>query len=99
MGFANRKSFSNIDFSLDLYLREISGYTLLTRREEAELAMRIRKGDDGALEKLIRSNLRYGVSVATRYVNQGVSLLDLINEGNLGLIRAAYDTGSGTGTF
>ncbi len=75
--------------SLDQYLRDISAYPLITREEEAELARRIRAGDEGALDKLVRSNLRFVVSVAKRYQNQGVSLSDLINEGNLGLIRAA----------
>ncbi len=76
--------------SLDQYLREISRYPLITREEEAELAVRIRNGDHGGLEKLVRSNLRFVVSVAKKYQNQGVSLADLINEGNLGLIRAAH---------
>ncbi|MDX1660565.1 MAG: sigma-70 family RNA polymerase sigma factor [Gemmatimonadota bacterium] len=76
--------------SLDLYLEEISRYPLITRAEEARLAPRIRDGDQAALEKLVRSNLRFVVSVAKKYQNQGVSLADLINEGNLGLIRAAH---------
>ena len=75
--------------SLDVYLREISRYPLITQAEEASLARRIRAGDDDALDKLIRSNLRFVVAVAKKYQNQGVSLADLINEGNLGLIRAA----------
>jgi RNA polymerase primary sigma factor len=75
--------------SLDQYLREISVYPLITREEEAVLARRIRDGDGVALEDLVRSNLRFVVSVAKRYQNQGVSLADLINEGNIGLIRAA----------
>src|SRR3989339_498972 len=76
--------------SLDLYLKEISNYPLITREEEAELARRIRAEDEEALDKLVRSNLRFVVSVAKKYQNQGVSLSDLINEGNLGLIRAAH---------
>lgn len=76
--------------SLDHYLRDISVYPLITREEEAELARRIRAGDESALDKLVRSNLRFVVSVAKKYQNQGVSLPDLINEGNLGLIRAAH---------
>ncbi|CAN5117092.1 MAG: sigma-70 family RNA polymerase sigma factor [Gemmatimonadetes bacterium] len=76
--------------SLDLYLKEISRYPLITRDEEARLARRIREGDQGALETLCRSNLRFVVSVAKKYQNQGVALSDLINEGNVGLIRAAH---------
>jgi RNA polymerase primary sigma factor len=75
--------------SLDQYLREISAYALIDREREAELARLIRSGDDAALELLVRSNLRFVVSVAKRYQNQGVSLADLINEGNIGLMRAA----------
>jgi RNA polymerase primary sigma factor len=76
--------------SLDQYLREISRYPLITRQEEVTLATEIRKGNEGSLDKLVRSNLRFVVSVAKKYQNQGVSLSDLINEGNLGLIRAAH---------
>ena len=76
--------------SLDLYLKEISRYPLITREEEARLARRIREGGREALDKLCRSNLRFVVSVAKKYQNQGVALSDLINEGNLGLIRAAH---------
>lgn len=75
--------------SLDQYLREISAYPLIDREEEALLASRIRGGDAIALERLVRANLRFVVSVAKRYQNQGVSLADLINEGNIGLMRAA----------
>ena len=76
--------------SLDQYLREISKYPLIPQEEEVRLAQRIRVGDAEALDKLVRSNLRFVVSVAKKYQNQGVSLADLINEGNLGLIRAAH---------
>jgi RNA polymerase primary sigma factor len=76
--------------SLDQYLKDISAYPLISRDEEAELARRIRKDEQEALDKLVRSNLRFVVSVAKKYQNQGVSLSDLINEGNLGLIRAAH---------
>jgi len=78
------------DGSLDQYLREISRYPLISQDEEVELAKRIRESDEEALDKLVRSNLRFVVSVAKKYQNQGVSLSDLINEGNLGLIRAAH---------
>jgi len=77
------------DGALALYLKEISKYKALPIEEEAELARRIRNGDDAALEKLVRSNLRFVVSVSRNYQNQGLPLIDLINEGNLGLIRAA----------
>ncbi len=76
--------------SLDQYLREISRYPLITREDEVELAIEIKKKNEEALDKLVRSNLRFVVSVAKKYQNQGVSLSDLINEGNLGLIRAAH---------
>lgn len=75
--------------SLDKYLQEIGKEGLITVEEEVELAQRIRKGDQVALEKLTRANLRFVVSVAKQYQNQGLSLPDLINEGNLGLIKAA----------
>ena len=75
--------------SLDKYLQEIGKEDLITVEEEVELAQRIRKGDQRALEKLTRANLRFVVSVAKQYQNQGLSLPDLINEGNLGLIKAA----------
>lgn len=75
--------------SLDKYLQEIGREDLITVEEEVELAQRIKKGDQIALEKLTRANLRFVVSVAKQYQNQGLSLPDLINEGNLGLIKAA----------
>ena len=76
--------------SLDQYLKEISAYPLIDRAEEVRLAQGIRRGEGEALDKLVRSNLRFVVSVAKKYQNQGVPLADLINEGNLGLIRAAH---------
>jgi RNA polymerase primary sigma factor len=75
--------------SLDKYLQEIGKVELLTAEEEIDLARRIKKGDQKALEKLTKANLRFVVSVAKQYQNQGLSLGDLINEGNLGLIKAA----------
>ena len=75
--------------SLDKYLQEIGREDLITVEEEVELAQAIKKGDRKALEKLTRANLRFVVSVAKQYQNQGLSLPDLINEGNLGLIKAA----------
>ena len=75
--------------SLDKYLHEIGKVDLLTTEEEVEIAGKIRKGDHKALEKLINANLRFVVSVSKQYQNQGLSLPDLINEGNLGLIKAA----------
>jgi RNA polymerase primary sigma factor len=75
--------------SLDKYLQEIGREDLITVEEEVELAQAIKRGDKSALEKLTRANLRFVVSVAKQYQNQGLSLPDLINEGNLGLIKAA----------
>src|SRR6266536_3420454 len=86
---ANRKATYD-EGSLDQYLRDISVYPLISRDEEVALAQKIRLNDQEALDKLVRSNLRFVVSVAKKYQNQGVSLSDLINEGNLGLIRAAH---------
>ena len=75
--------------ALDKYLQEIGREELVSPEEEVERAQRIRKGDQVALEKLTRANLRFVVSVVKQYQNQGLSLPDLINEGNLGLIKAA----------
>ncbi|MBL1213001.1 MAG: sigma-70 family RNA polymerase sigma factor [Ignavibacteriae bacterium] len=75
--------------SLDKYLQEIGKVDLLTPDEEIDLAIKIKKGDQLALERLVKANLRFVVSVAKQYQNQGLSLGDLINEGNLGLIKAA----------
>ena len=77
------------DKSLDLYLSDISKEKLISVDEEVELASRIREGDQEAFEKLVKSNLSFVVSVAKQYQNQGLSLPDLINEGNLGLLKAA----------
>lgn len=90
MALSKSKRTSFDEGSLDLYLKEISRYPLISREDEAKLARRIRRGDGEALDKLCRSNLRFVVSVAKKYQNQGVALADLINEGNLGLIRAAH---------
>jgi len=89
MSFASRRRVGQ-DGSLDQYLKEISQYPLIDLEEEGRLACGIRCGDPEALDKLVRSNLRFVVSVAKKYQNQGVLLSDLINEGNVGLIRAAH---------
>ncbi len=84
------KSITNRDSaSLDKYLQEIGKESLISVEEEVELAIRIKNNDHSALEMLVKANLRFVVSVAKQYQNQGLSLPDLINEGNLGLIRAA----------
>ena len=75
--------------SLDKYLQEIGRVDLITAEEEVELAQKIKAGDERALEKLTKANLRFVVSVSKQYQNQGLTLPDLINEGNLGLIKAA----------
>lgn len=77
------------DQSLDKYLNDINKISLITAEQEVQLAIRIREGDPLALEALIRANLRFVVSVAKQYQNQGLSLSDLINEGNIGLVKAA----------
>ncbi len=79
--------------SINRYFQEINRYPLISAEEEAELAGRIKNGDNGAKERLVLSNLRFVVSVAKQYQNQGVSFNDLINEGNIGLVKAAekYD--------
>lgn len=77
------------DENLKIYLRDIARYTPLSASEENELAVLIRKGDRDALKKMVQSNLRFVVSVARNYQNQGLPLVDLVNEGNLGLMRAA----------
>ncbi len=85
-----QKNYTNRDsHSLDRYLQEIGKVPLLTSEEEIELAKKIKEGDQAALDKLVKANLRFVVSVAKQYQNQGLSLGDLINEGNLGLIKAA----------
>jgi RNA polymerase primary sigma factor len=84
------KSITNRDSaSLDKYLQEIGREELITAEDEVELARKIKQGDQRALEKLVKSNLRFVVSVSKQYQNQGLTLPDLINEGNLGLIKAA----------
>jgi len=83
------KSFSAEDQSLDIYLREIREIPLLSSHDEVDLARNARSGDRAALNKLVQSNLRFVVAVAKQYQNQGLPLSDLINEGNLGLIKAA----------
>jgi len=85
----NKKNNSRESQSLDKYLEEIGNVPLLKPEEEIELARKIRDGDHYALERLTNANLRFVVSVAKQYLNQGLSLGDLINEGNLGLIKAA----------
>jgi RNA polymerase primary sigma factor len=86
----NRQFTRRDEASLDRYLREIAKVELLTPDEEAELAKRIKNGDKAALNKLTTANLRFVISVSKQYQHQGLSLPDLINEGNLGLIKAAY---------
>jgi RNA polymerase primary sigma factor len=90
MSFLSGRRGAYEESSLDQYLKEISAYPLLTREQEVALAKEIHRGCEDSLDKLVRSNLRFVVSVAKKYQNQGVALGDLINEGNLGLIRAAH---------
>lgn len=88
--FKITKSITNRDnISLNLYLKEISKQPLISSAEEVKLAQRIHEGDTQALSKLVNANLRFVVSVAKQYQNQGVPLVDLISEGNIGLIKAA----------
>jgi len=75
--------------ALDQYLRDVSRHELLTAEEEIELGLRAREGDEEAIQRLVRSNLRFVISVAKKYQNRGVSLIDLIQEGNVGLVTAA----------
>ena len=75
--------------SVNLYFQEVNKYPLISVNEEAELTIRIRKGDENALKKLVVSNLRFVISVAKQYQHQGLSIADLINEGNIGLVKAA----------
>src|SRR6188768_314703 len=75
--------------SLDKYLQEIGKIDLITADEEVRLTQRIKEGDQGALDKMVKANLRFVVSVAKQYQNKGLSLGDLINEGNVGLVKAA----------
>jgi len=84
-----KRPYTREDQSLDKYLQEIGEVNLLTPKDEVTLAQQIKKGSQNALEKLTKANLRFVVSVAKQYQNQGLSLGDLINEGNLGLIKAA----------
>jgi len=84
-----KRKYKGEERSLDLYLREIGETSLISSQEEINLAQRIKEGDEGALEELTKANLRFVVSVAKQYQNQGLSLADLINEGNIGLIKAA----------
>lgn len=83
--------------SINRYFNEISSYPMVSAEEEVELSANIRKGDNGALEKLVLANLRFVISVAKQYQNQGLSLSDLINEGNIGLVKAArlFDSSRG----
>lgn len=84
------QTFTNRDSqSLEMYFNEISKVDLLTTEEEVSLAKRIKQGDKAALDKLTKANLRFVVSVAKQYQNRSLSLNDLINEGNLGLVKAA----------
>ena len=77
------------DVSTNRYFQDIMKYPMITAEEEVELSVRIRQGEEQALNKLVLSNLRFVVSVAKQYQYQGITLTDLINEGNLGLIKAA----------
>ena len=89
MEISVKKHYAKDDHSLDIYLQEIGETDLLTADEEEALARRIHEGDEEALDKLVKANLRFVVSVAKQYQNQGLSLSDLISEGNIGLMKAA----------
>jgi RNA polymerase primary sigma factor len=89
-GQKEKPVFDAKEVSLEDYLDEINNIPILTREQERDLAKKIRKGDEQALRELIKANLRYVVSIAKQYVNQGLSLADLVNKGNLGMIKAAY---------
>jgi len=89
MARPKKRNGRDVDRSLDLYLKEIGKTPLITAEQEIELAKKIHKGDHKALGDLVQANLRFVVSVAKQYQNQGLSLADLINEGNIGLIKAA----------
>ncbi len=89
MAYLSKNPFTREDKTLDIYLHEIGEVELLTKQQEIEVTREIKKGDPKALEKLIKANLRFVISVAKQYQNQGMFLGDLINEGNLGLIKAA----------
>src|SRR5688500_13156341 len=97
MASTTKKKISYDEGSLDQYLRDISAYPLINREEDERLAQRIRGHNHEAIDNLGLSNLRFVVSVAKKYHNQGVSLTDQINEGNLGLIRAAHKFGETKG--
>ena len=75
--------------SVNLYFLEVNRYEMVSVEEEVELTIKIRNGDDNALQRLVEANLRFVISVAKQYQNQGLSFADLINEGNLGLVKAA----------
>ena len=92
MAKLSKKPYAREDESLDQYLQEIGEVDLLTADEEVTLAKRIKKGDQDALEKLTKANLRFVVSVAKQYQNQGLSMGDLINEGNLGPVSYTHLT-------
>ncbi|PLX08743.1 MAG: RNA polymerase subunit sigma [Marinilabiliales bacterium] len=85
----NQKITKRDENSVSMYLQEVSRYPMISPEEEVELAVKIRNGDENAMQKLVEANLRFVISVAKQFQNQGLSLSDLINEGNLGLIKAA----------
>lgn len=97
MAAKGTKFSGSVERGLESYLRDIGRYPLISREHEAVLARRIRAGDEEALHELVRANLRFVVTVAKKYLGQGLSLQDLINEGNIGLMKAArrFDEGRG----